>query len=121
LERLEAENFGTFYGQFFFLYPFGIFNAIWYIFGQFSIFFNYILGIFSFLVCCTAKNLATLSDLKPAVVQAAVVVVLEAHAEEDDDEGTSPADASVLSKNKKINHDTNYFKEIKTNVHFKQL
>ena len=34
--------------------------------------------------------------LQPAVVEAAVVLVLEAHAEEDDDEGTTPSDAGVL-------------------------
>ncbi len=36
--------------------------------------------------------------LEPAVVEAAVVLVLEAHAEQDHDEGPSPSESSVLKR-----------------------
>jgi hypothetical protein len=46
---------------------FGLFTAVWFIFGHFGIFYGYIFGIFfTILVFCTKKNLAALHQIARA-------------------------------------------------------
>jgi hypothetical protein len=58
LGRPRDDNFGVFHGHLEFLLPFG--NIVW----PFRIFEAISIYFFLFLVCCTKKNLATLSTTK---------------------------------------------------------
>jgi hypothetical protein len=49
------------------LWPFGIFlKAIWYILWSFGIFYGDLVYFTHSLVCCTKKNLATLTKIRPS-------------------------------------------------------